>query len=309
VDEASYRRALRASKRVAKAVPEIAPTPTDPEPPPADQDSEWQKCAEDVEYFFRRYVKIVNADGELIGFIPYPWQLGFIDAYRAQRRIIGLCARQSGKSQCTTCLALHHCLFSDWKTCAITANKGFTSQELILRARRSYGLLPGWMQRRCPLVLDNMTAMAFANGSRIFGASTSPTSISGQSVTLLIVDETAKIENWPQFWPSTSQTISQSKVAKIVMLSTPWGMNHFHDFVSGSPGNGWHLIAVPWREVPGRDEAWKERTIREDFNGDIEAFRAEHELSFTSSGGLLLDGATLDWMEANLKEPFSAEYL
>jgi hypothetical protein len=93
------------------------------------------------------------------------------------------------------------------------------------------------------------------------------------------------------------------------MLSTPFGLNHFHDFVKGSPGNGWHLIAVPWWEVPGRDEEWKRQIIATDFNGDEEAFRAEHELSFTSSGGLLLDGATLDWMAANLKEPISAEYL
>jgi hypothetical protein len=191
--------------------------PAEPEPSQADQDSEWQRCAEDVEYFFRRYIKIVSAEGELIEFHPYSWQLGFIEVYRTQRRIIGLCARQSGKSQCTTCLALHHCLFCDWKTCAITANKGLTSQELILRARRSYGLLPAWMQRRCSLVRDNTMAMSFANGSRIFGAASSPTSISGQSVTLLIVDEAAKIENWPVFWPSTSQTISQSKTAKVIM--------------------------------------------------------------------------------------------
>jgi hypothetical protein len=278
-----------------------------PEPSQAEQDAEWQKCTEDVEYFFCRYIRIVNADGELIEFQPYRWQLGFVEAYQSHRRIIGLCARQAGKSQATTCLALHHCLFSDWKTCAITANKGLTSQELILRARRSYGLLPPWMQRRCPLVRDNRMAMSFGNGSRIFGAATSPTSISGQSVTLLIVDEAAKIENWPVFWPSTSQTISQSKTAKVIMLSTPFGLNQFHDFVKGAPANGWHLIAVPWWEVPGRDEDWKHRTIETDFNGDEDAFRAEHELSFSSSGGLLVNGATLDRINANFREPLRAE--
>jgi hypothetical protein len=159
------------------------------------------------------------------------------------------------------------------------------------------------MQGRASLVTDNTMALGFSNGSRIFGAATSPTSISGQSVTLLIVDETAKIENWSVFWPSTSQTISQSKVAKIVMLSTPFGHNHFKDFVDGAPGNGWHLIAVPWWDVPGRDEAWKGRTIEGDFNGDREMFAAEHELSFASSGGLLINGRTLNQIKEGVRTP------
>jgi hypothetical protein len=304
IDEAAYKRAQRAAKRAQKAL-EGLPLPQDDVCPLSqeEQDSEWAKCEADVEYFFKTYVRIVNADGELIDFPPYAWQLQFIEAFKTQRRVIGLCARQSGKSTATVCLALHHVLFSGWKTCAITANKGLTSQELILRARRAYGLLPLWMQRRVSLVTDNMMALGFSNGSRIFGAATSPTSISGQSVTLLIVDETAKIENWPVFWPSTSQTISQSRVAKIVMLSTPFGHNHFKDFVDGAPVNGWHLIAVPWWDVPGRDEAWRERTIREDFNGDAEMFAAEHELSFASSGGLLINGRTLTQIKGNLREP------
>jgi terminase large subunit-like protein len=308
VNEAVYRRDLRAKKK-AQALREKAASPILPVSPVLDdwQDAEWQKCAEDIEYFFRTYVKIVDADGELIPFDPYEWQDEFLEAFRSHRRLIGLCARQAGKSQVTTCLALHHVLFSGWKTCAIVANKELTVKELIRRARRSYDLLPEWMKARCVLTEDNAMTLGFANGSRLFGAATSPTSISGQSVTLLIVDETAKIENWPEFWPSTSQTISQSKVAKIIMLSSPWGMNHFQEFCAGAPGNGWHLLSVRWERVPGRDESWKEATIRTDFNGDADAFAAEHELSFTSSGGLLINSKTLDFIQANFKDLLHAQ--
>jgi len=108
----------------------------------------------------------------------------------------------------------------------------------------------------------------------------------------LLLDEFAFVpENMAEeFYASTFPTISSGKTTKIIMTSTPNGMNKFHKFwvdaTSDPPRNDFKPIFVHWTDVPGRDEKWKQDTIRNIGGPDI--FEAEYNCSFLSSSYTLL---------------------
>lgn len=88
----------------------------------------------------------------------------------------------------------------------------------------------------------------------------------------------AFVENWTDFFTSTVPTITSGTTTKIILVSTPNGLNHFHKMWSFAlqGKNEYNPIEVKWNRVPGRDEAWKKRTIETDLNYDYEKFEQEH---------------------------------
>jgi len=63
---------------------------------------EWIKCSQDVVYFVKTYMKIVNVDRGLIPFEPYDYQVEMLQAMANNRYNIIATSRQAGKST-TTC--------------------------------------------------------------------------------------------------------------------------------------------------------------------------------------------------------------
>lgn len=99
-----------------------------------------------------------------------------------------------------------------------------------------------------------------------------------------------------EFYSSTYPTISSGSETKIIMVSTPKGMNHFHEFwVNSKAGrNDFVPIFVHWSQVPGRDEAWKQMTIRNIGGQDI--FDQEYECAFSASSYTLLKSTFINSM-------------
>jgi hypothetical protein len=98
---------------------------------------------------------------------------------------------------------------------------------------------------------------------------------------------------WEDFWKSTYPVISSSKEAQILISSTPKGLNHFWKLWSEAENgkNGYSFLKVLWFDVPGRDEKWKEDTLKE-LNGDIEFFLQEFECVWGESKIEILDSET-----------------
>ena len=253
---------------------------------------EFMKCANDPQYFAETYIKIVHVDKGLIPMKLFPYQKTIIDLITNNRRVVANTSRQAGKTTTAVAVILHYVLFNQHKTVALLANKGDTAREILDRIKIAYEALPKWLQQG--VVEWNKGSVELENGCKIIAGSTSSSAIRGKSVSFLYIDEAAFIENWEDFFQSVYPTISSGETTKILLTSTPNGLNHFFSFVQGAKDNrnGYKWIEVPWDQIPGRSESWKQDTL-ESMNNDLQKFEVEFNCRFEGSSGTLIDGDTL----------------
>lgn len=237
---------------------------------------EYIKCSRDPIHFCENYIKIVHVDRGLIPIELYEYQKEIIANISDNRRAIVCTSRQAGKTTVAASVILHYVLFNDHKTVALLANKGDAAREILDRIKIAYEALPKWLQQG--VVEWNKGSVEFENGSKIIAAATSSSAIRGKSCSFLYIDETAFVENWDEFFASVFPTVSSGNTTKILLTSTPNGLNHFYKTYSGAKEdrNGYIWTEVPWWKVPGRDEAWKKETLAS-MNYDEEKFRQEYE--------------------------------
>jgi hypothetical protein len=253
---------------------------------------EFMKCKEDPVYFAKNYIKIVSLDHGLVPFDLYPFQERLIQNFHDNRFNICKMPRQTGKS--TTCVSylLHYAVFNDNVNIAILANKASTARDLLGRLQLAYENLPKWMQQG--IISWNKGSLELENGSKISSNSTSSSAVRGGSYNVIFLDEFAFIPNHiaDDFFASVYPTISSGQSTKVIIVSTPRGMNHFyrmwHDAEKSK--NEYVPTDVHWSEVPGRDLAWKEQTIA---NTSEEQFKVEFECEFLGSVNTLINPAKL----------------
>ena len=222
----------------------------------------------------------------------YDFQEKLIRNFHEQRFNICKMPRQTGKS--TTCVAflLHYAVFNDSVNIGILANKAATARELLGRLQTAYENLPKWMQQG--ILSWNKGSMELENGSKILAASTSASAVRGMSFNIIFLDEFAFVPNHiaEAFFASVYPTITSGKSTKVIMVSTPHGMNHFyrywHDAQRGK--NEYTATEVHWSEVPGRDAEWKAQTIA---NTSEQQFKVEFECEFLGSVDTLISVAKL----------------
>ncbi len=259
------------------------------------QISEYLKCKDDPVYFTEKFIKIINLDEGLVPFDMYPFQRKLIHNFHNGRFNICKMPRQSGKSTTVVSYLLHYALFNDSVTIGILANKAATARDLLGRLQIAYEALPKWMQQG--IIAWNKGSMELENKSKIVAASTSASAVRGMSFNIIFLDEFAFIPNHiaDDFFSSVYPTISSGKSTKVIIVSTPRGMNHFyrlwHDAELGR--NEYITTDVHWSEVPGRDEDWKEQTIK---NTSEAQFRVEFECEFLGSVDTLISPAKLKVM-------------
>ena len=259
---------------------------------------EFLKCKDDPVYFARKYIKIINVDEGLVGFDMWPFQEKLIRRFHANRFNICMMPRQTGKSTTSVSYLLHYAIFNDNINIGILANKAATARDLLGRLQIAYENLPKWMQQG--IVAWNKGSMDLDNGSRIMAASTSAAAVRGMTFNIIFLDEFAFVPNHiaDDFFSSVYPTISSGKSTKIIIVSTPKGMNHFyrmwHDAEKGR--NEYVTTEVHWSEVPGRDAKWKKQTIA---NTSEQQFKVEFECEFLGSVDTLIAPSKLKAMAYN----------
>ena len=253
---------------------------------------EFMKCKDDPVYFARKYIKIVSLDSGLVPFNLYDFQEHLIRNFHESRFNICKMPRQTGKS--TTCVSylLHYAVFNDNVNIAILANKASTARDLLGRLQLAYENLPKWMQQG--IIAWNKGSLELENGSKISANSTSSSAVRGGSYNVIFLDEFAFIPNHiaDDFFASVYPTISSGQSTKVIIVSTPRGMNHFYRMWHDAERNKNEYVPteVHWSEVPGRDDAWKEQTIA---NTSEQQFRVEFECEFLGSVNTLINPAKL----------------
>ena len=252
-----------------------------------DQILEFMKCKEDPVYFANKYVKIISLDEGLTQFHPYHFQEKLINNFHNNRFNICKMPRQTGKSTTVISYLLHYAVFNDSVNIGILANKAATARELLGRLQTAYENLPKWMQQG--IIAWNKGSLELENGSKILAASTSASAVRGMSFNILFLDEFAFVPNHvaDSFFASVYPTITSGKNTKVIIVSTPHGMNHFyrlwHD--AERQKNDYVPTDVHWSEVPGRDDKWKKTTIK---NTSEAQFKVEFECEFLGSVDTLI---------------------
>ena len=257
-----------------------------------EQIQEFDSCSKDPLYFIQNYVKIVSLDDGLIPFKMYDFQKEIIGTMHNNRFTICKLPRQSGKSTIIVAYLLHYALFNPNSNVAILANKSSTARDILGRLQLAYENIPKFLQQG---VLNwNKGSIELENGSKIVAAATSSSAVRGGSYNIIFLDEFAFVPATiaEQFFSSVFPTISSGKNTKMIIVSTPHGMNMYYKLWTDAVNkqNDYVPIEVHWSEVPGRDEKWKENTIR---NTSQEQFNQEFECEFLGSIDTLISSTKI----------------
>ena len=258
----------------------------------AEEVQEFVKCSKDPVYFITNYIKIISLDEGLVPFELYPFQADMVEKFHENGFNIAKLPRQSGKSTVVTAYLLWYSIFNDNVNVAILANKAATAREMLQRLQLSYENLPKWLQQG--VVNWNRGSLELENGSKIMAASTSASAVRGMSFNIIFLDEFAFIPTHiaDEFFSSVYPTISSGKSTKVIIISTPKGMNMFYKLWHDAElkRNEYVTTEVHWSEVPGRDENWREQTIA---NTSEEQFNQEFECEFLGSVNTLITSSKL----------------
>ena len=257
-----------------------------------EQVEEYLKCAKDPVHFIKNYVRIVSLDEGLVPFEMYDFQEDMVRKIHDNRFVIAKLPRQTGKSTTVISYLLHYILFTQDVNVAILANKLATARELLHRLKLAYEYLPTWMQQG--IVEWNKGSIVLENGSKILASATSSSAVRGGSFNMIFLDEFAFVPQGvaEEFFSSVYPTITSGQSTKVLIISTPKGLNMFYRFWNDAINkrNDYVPIEVHWSAVPGRDEKWKEQTIA---NTSEEQFRGEFECDFIGSAATLVSSSKL----------------
>lgn len=261
---------------------------------------EMQKCAKDVVYF-AQYCRVITDDG-LMYIKLRDYQQSVLREYQSNRFNVFLAPRQVGKSITSAIILVWYLLFNHDKNAMILANVGSTAEELMDKIKAIVKGLPWFLKPG--IIVNNVMSMKFDNGCRAIAKTTTKTSAIGFTIHFLYMDEFAHIHpNFIEsFFRSTYPTVSSSKVSRIIITSTPNGMNKFYEIYQGAVTgeNSFNPIRVDWWQVPGKDENWKKQEMAN--LGSEELFNQEYGNQFLSSSSLLLGSNELKKIKANETE-------
>ena len=265
---------------------------------------EFIKCMNDPVYFACTYMRIVNVDRGLMPFEMWDFQKEMLRTFHDNRFSICKLPRQVGKTTTSVAYLLHYILFNRQANVAILANKASTAREIMGRLQLAFEYLPRFLQQG--VKEWNKGSVEFANGSRAVADSTSGSSVRGKTFNIVFLDEFAFVPNSiaEQFFNSTYPTISSGSSTKVIIVSTPNGLNLFYKMwtLATEKKSDYIPIEIHWSMVPGRTQEWKEQVIR---NTSEDQFRQEFECEFIGSTNTLIHPSKLRTL--TMKNPIFKE--
>lgn len=263
---------------------------------------EFKKCSENPIYFIRNYVKIIHVDKGLINFDLWDWQEEMVNAFVNNRYTICKIPRQSGKTQTVAALLLWYSLFHENYSILVLAHKAVQSREILSRIQLAYENLPKWLQQG--VVEWNKGMIELENGSKIETSATSASAARGTARNLVYCDEFAFVPSTIQaeFFASVFPTLSSGTTTKMIITSTPNGIDYFYKIWRDAERNKNDFVqfSVHWSNIPGRDDKWMQKEIG--IMGP-EKFRQEYGCDFIGSSNTLISPEKI--LQLSSAEPIS----
>jgi hypothetical protein len=224
-----------------------------------DEQQEYVRCALDVHYFVEKYCKVKREDGSVGSIKLRDYQKEILDNFVNNRFNILMASRQVGKTISSAIFMLHKILFDNDKNIMIVANKGDTAVEIVDKIKSIYSLLPFFLKPG--IKTWNQKSLTFENGCRIKTSARTKTPAIGFTIDVLYLDEFAHIPSniIEPYYTAAFPTTAAVQNSKIIITSTPNGMNLFHRLLTdaerpeGDPlKNNYKPMRVYWYQVPGR---------------------------------------------------------
>lgn len=204
---------------------------------------------------------------------------------------------QLGKTTATAIFLTHFVVFNEAKAVGVLAHKGDMAKEVLERTKQSIELLPDFLQ---PGIVEwNKGNIELENGCSIGAYASSPDAVRGNSFAMIYLDEAAFIENFDDTWKAILPVISSGRNSKIILTSTPNGINHWYDLWDASLKSdmGFKPYTTTWITVKERlynradkyDDGFEWAT-KQIVSSSIEAFRQEHCLMPKTTVDINVDG-------------------
>lgn len=268
---------------------------------------EWKRCRDDIVYFAEKYCAITHIDYGTIKVQLRDYQRDMLKIMASKRMTCCNLSRQLGKTTVVAIFLAHFVCFNKDKAVGILAHKGSMSAEVLDRTKQAIELLPDFLQ---PGIVEwNKGSIELDNGSSIGAYASSPDAVRGNSFAMIYIDECAFIPNFIDAWLAIQPVISSGRRSKIIITTTPNGLNHFYDIWDAalSGKSGFSPYTAIWNSVKERlynDEdmfddgwQWSSQTISA---SSLEQFKQEHCAEFHGTSGTLISGmklANMDWIE------------
>ncbi len=280
--------------------------------------SEVMRCTFDPIYFIESYIKVQHP---ILGSQPlklYDFQTDMVNGFHENRFVIGLTARQMGKTTTAAAYLLWRAMFVPDTKILIAANKMVSALEIMDRIRYGYEECPNFI--RAGVTEYNKGTLSFDNGSKITARATTGDAGRGLSITLLYLDEFAFVRpNMAQeFWTAIQPVLSTG--GGCIITSTPkndedqfaqiWkgatdNVDEYGNYVPNTVGsNDFFPIKVTWDKHPDRDEVWA-APFRQSL-GEAR-FSQEFECEFVTDDETLIDPLTLSYMKSSDPQFFTGQ--
>ncbi|WP_349043822.1 terminase large subunit domain-containing protein, partial [Brucella melitensis] len=187
---------------------------------------EWVKCRDDIVYFAETYCAITHIDYGTIKVQLRDYQREMLIEMHKNRMVACNLSRQLGKTTVVAIFLAHFVCFNEDKYVGVLAHKASMSAEVLDRTKQAIELLPDFLQ---PGIVEwNKGSIELDNKCKIGAFASSPDAVRGNSFAMIYIDECAFIPNFVDAWLAIQPVISSGRKSKILITTTPNGLNHFY---------------------------------------------------------------------------------
>ncbi len=290
------------------------------------EQQEYINCARNPLYFLDHYGHVFNAEKKTVTPMEcFKYQRRCLKSFHKFQNNIVLKSRQTGLSVVTAGYVAWCLLFSVDEKILIIANDRNGAVRFLKTVKDFILHTPEWLKPA--EVKNNEQYIEFTNNCWAKAVAASENAGRGESLTMLILDETAFIDNADSIWMGAGMAISQTK-GKCIMISTPKGTgNLYHRTWEASikSENNFNRLEVHWTENPicakdledrvdeitGKEFKWspwyQEQIERLEYNSVKIA--QELDLSFEGSKYLAIDSVIIDKYNVSVKNfPLACYY-
>lgn len=196
-------------------------------------------CQQDCVYFIENYVKIFHPTKGLKNITLYPFQKNLINHYENNDYTIYKKFRQGGFITLTVFYGLWRCMFHQDQYFLISTKTSGEAQHKKRIVDIALEHFPEWLYPR--LTKNTADDMAFGTTGSWF-AFRSLHATRGRSVTHLVIEEAAFIDNMEDKWKSIFPAVFNN--SKVIVMSTPNNVADWFGETYLDAQKGWNRFVI-----------------------------------------------------------------
>ena len=213
---------------------------------------EFIKCARDPIYFMNNYGYVFDITKNTVGRLTlFDFQVDVLNNFHTKKNNIVLKSRQMGLSVVTSGYVCWKLLFNENERILIVANNGDAARRFLSSIKQFLDYLPKFLLPD-QIPTNNTQQIVLSNGSFCKAVASGKNAGRGETLTMLVLDETAFIENAEEIWMAAGLALS-SKVSKCIMISTPFGtggLYHSTGVGARKSENDFVMSEIHWTQHP-----------------------------------------------------------